>query len=147
MATVTLLNGTIQTSLSATDLASLAAGAGVLSAAFDPAGYPYARVEVLANMGSAPAANTTIDVYIVQSVDAGTTYEDGAGGTTPVLPAGPAVFVAVLRAVTGAQRRITPVPGIVLPSEPFKLLLVNSAGVAMAASGSTLRIKALTQQF
>lgn len=81
------------------------------------------------------SSQTTLAVYIwlIESLDGGTTYEDGGASVSPARR--PDVIIP-LRAVNGAQRvrgRCT------LPPGNFKVLVGNRSGAALASSGNTLQ--------
>lgn len=82
---------------------------------------------------SNPTAGSTIDLYLIPSVD-GTNYADSA-----VLPASYLVGSFVLRAVSTAQKvallRVPLLPG------KAKFAAVNNSGQAFPASGSTVKLR------
>lgn len=130
--------GTIGTAL-ATELNSLASGTNsAASAAIDNSASHaiYHDLELVCTFGTAPAANSAVEVYIVPSVD-DTNYADGGGSVTPAgnLLAG----VFFVRAVTTAQR--VALRGVEVPPGSFKYVLRNTSGQAMAATSNTLRYR------
>ena len=82
-----------------------------------------------------PASGASLSVYLLQSLD-GTTYEDAPASTNP----GTHMLVAtvLLNASTSAKRVMS--PAFYLPPGKFKLVLLNSAGVALASSGNTVTL-------
>ena len=81
-------------------------------------------------------------LYLVKQID-GTNYEDGGGSVAP--PATALLATFPLRAsVTGAQRVI--VGNLLLPPAVFKPVLLDQSGVALAASGSTLKLRRYNEQ-
>lgn len=85
--------------------------------------------------GTNPTAGSLIECYIVRSYD-GTNFEDGST-TGPVVPASGFVGAFVLRATTDTQ--ILCIPGVAVPPEDFKVLVVaKTTGQTAAASGNTL---------
>lgn len=128
-------------SILTTELNSLANNAGVTTATIENNTTldQYADFELVATYGTAPVADTTVDLYIVRTVD-GTNFEDASASR----PSAEFVGSFVLDNVTTAQRKI--VRGVMLPPNSFKLLIVNKAGQAMAASGNTLRGDFYNQQ-
>lgn len=95
----------------------------------------YADFELAVTFASAPTVGNTVDLYVIPKVD-NTNYADGGGAITP-----PATYYAgsfVLRAVTTAQR--VAIMGASIPPDDFKLVALNSSGVAFPASGSTVKI-------
>ncbi len=90
--------------------------------------------------GSAPTANTTCDLYVLESVD-GTNYGDGTAGSSPVTSTNHFVGSFVLRAVTTKQ--IINLRGVPLPATNFKVQLVNNGGQAIAGQNSGSRLKVI----
>ncbi len=127
----------IQTALS-TDLNNLANGSySAASAAIDNATSlsPYIDLELyLASL--TPTANASISIYALYSVDA-TNYGDGGGATAPSMGSMIAVFDL---STAAAAKRHTKVNILVGPFL-FKLVLLNSAGVALAATLNTLKYR------
>lgn len=91
-------------------------------------------LELTVTFASAPTAGTVVEVYLLPSLDGGSTYPDGS---TSVLPQA-SLFVGgfAVRAVTTAQRMM--VRGVALPPGVFKYLVQNTTNQAFPASGSTL---------
>jgi hypothetical protein len=121
-----------------TELNSLAATTGkAISAPLDNGALLnlWADLELSVNFSVAPTAGTVIELYLLPSIDGGTTYPDGG---TSVLPQS-SLYVAgfVVRAVTGVQVMI--VRGVVLPPGDYKYLVQNTTNKAFPASGSTVR--------
>jgi hypothetical protein len=83
----------------------------------------------------APTANTTVDLYLVPSVD-NSTYADGGGAVAPSINYYAGSFT--LRAVTTAQK--IAIRGAVLPPDLFKVVVFNGAGQAMPATGTTVQM-------
>lgn len=97
--------------------------------------YVYADLELVVTFASAPTADTVCELYLIPSID-GTTYTDGE--TTTIQPAATEFVGAFyVRNVTSAQR--IAVRGVVIPPGKRKWVLRNFTGVAMAASGNTLK--------
>lgn len=139
------LLGTI-TSLMTTGLNSLANNGLVAGSVYDNTvgaagdGYTLCDVELVVTYGTAPGVSTGCTLWFLGSAD-GTNYEDGSSSVTPGrLP--DAVFP--LLAVTTAQRINR---RVLLPWGKLTPLLKNDGtGVAMAASGNTLKIRPATRQ-
>lgn len=124
-----------------TELNSLAATTGkAISAALDNTTNLdlWADFELKVTFGTAPTLNSIVELYVLPSVDAGTTYPDGSGSVLPAPPLYAAGFP--VRAVTTAQ--VIVVRGIALPPGLFKVLVQNTTAQAFPASGSTLRMNA-----
>ena len=135
-----------QTTLLSTGLDALADNALALSAAYDNTagaagdGSTLCDLELVVSYASAPDAGSAVVVWLLASQD-GTNYEDGGTSVTPLRIPDRAF---PLRPVTGAQRIIR---RVAMPPGLFKALLKNDAtGEAMAASGNTLKIRAVTFQ-
>lgn len=95
----------------------------------------YADFQLNVTFGSAPTLNNTVDIFIIPSVDA-STFGDGGGAVVP--PSSYYRGSFPLRAVTTAQ--IVDLMGAPLPPDDFKVVALNSSGVAFPASGSTLKM-------
>jgi hypothetical protein len=96
--------------------------------------------ELVATYGTAPTAGTTVDLYLVPSID-GTNYADTPTATTAK---GLMVGSFELRNVTTAQRiAIRDVP---LPPGLWKAIVQNNGGQAMAASGNTVKMRPHSMQ-
>ena len=94
----------------------------------------FADFMLAVTFGTAPTAGSSVDLYILPSVDGGTTYSDTPAATSP-----PKELLAgsfYVRAVTSAQE--IALPNVSIP-EKFKCCLINNAGQTMAASGNTLK--------
>lgn len=132
-------SGYTQTAVSAltTELNSLATAAySAASAAQDNTTNLdfWADFELNVTFGTNPTAGTSVDLYIVSSLD-GTNYGDGGGAVAP--PYTSYVGPFPVRAVTTAQR--IELRGIQLPEGLWKAVVLNNGtGQAMAASGNTL---------
>lgn len=96
----------------------------------------FADLELKVTFASAPTAGTVVEVYMLRSIDGGTTYPDGSSSVLPQSNLYVAGFA--VRAVTTAQ--VLSYPGISLPPGYFKLLVQNTTNQAFPASGSTLRM-------
>jgi len=128
-----------------TELNSLAITSGkAISAALNNAtdgvdattgGDLFADLELKVTFASAPTAGSVVELYLLPSIDGGTTYPDGS---TSILPQS-SLFVGgfAVRAVTTAQ--IMVLRGIALPPDYYKYLVQNTTNQAFPASGSTLR--------
>lgn len=135
-----------QASLLTTELNSLANNGTAIGSAYDNTvgstgdGYSLCDVELVAQYGTSPTANTGVNLWFLMSED-GTLYEDGDNTLTPArLP--DAVFP--LRAVTTAQRIVR---RIMMPWGKFKPLAKNDGtGQAMAATNNTVKIRPVTRE-
>lgn len=132
--------GTTPASVMTTELNGLANGGYALStSAFDNS----VNLDLwgdffltLGALGAAATANTTINGYILPSDDGGTTFP-GYDATNKWLENPPDFFFAVEATTTFPvlfQRNIP------LPPGKFKVVLVNSIGQALNASGNTLTV-------
>lgn len=119
---VTLLN---------TELNSIANNAMALGSAFTNTEYDlYCDFEVLCQYGTAPTADSTIDIYWVRSLD-GTNFEDASAARPP---GNGMAGAASLAAVTTLQR-LNAGWGILVPVGTWKPMAVNRGGQALAGSG------------
>lgn len=123
-----------------TELNSLAnAGLSAASAAIDnEAGlYLYMELElVLASL--TPTGVPYCSVYLVKQID-GTNYEDNTVSATHQV-----VAVFPMSTAVAAKRII--VSNILIPPCPFKLIVQNNCGPALAASGNTLKYRRFYEQ-
>lgn len=120
-----------------TALNSLANDAAVLSSEYDNTSDRDVYADILFNIaghGTAPTADRTHDLYIVRTIDGGSTYEDYSASRPPAYGS---VGSFVLDNTSGAQKHV--IPGVLLPPGKFKLLLVNKSGYALASSGNTVK--------
>jgi hypothetical protein len=143
VAEVKLIAGTI-VSMATTELNALGNGAAALGVEVDnsTALDLFGIFELAVTFGSAPTAGSTVDLYLIVSVD-GTNYTDAITGASGSAPATAFVGSFPLRAVTTAQRIPLGlgVSGYVqIPPRKIKGFVINRAGVAFPASGSTLKM-------
>jgi hypothetical protein len=128
-----------QVSVMTTELNALASSTGkAISAAIDNSaleqGDLFDDLELTVTFASAPTAGSVVELYLLTSIDAGTSYADGS---TTVLPQG-SLFVGgfAVRAVNTIQRMH--LRGVALPPGLFKYLVQNTTNQAFPATGSTL---------
>ena len=94
----------------------------------------YADFElVLASLS--PAAGAYITLYLIEAID-GTNYADA---TNLRLKTSQFLGVFPLDTTAATAQRIT-LRNVVIPPSAFKIVLDNQAGVALAASGNTLKM-------
>jgi hypothetical protein len=121
-----------------TELNALAATTGkAISAAVDNSTDLdlFDDLELAVTFASAPTAGGVVEVYLLPSIDGGTTYPDGS---TSVLAQG-SLYVGgfIVRAVATAQ--VLVMRGVALPPGLFKYQVQNTTSQAFPASGSTLQ--------
>lgn len=130
------------------ELNSLADGTNVLGTAISPSGFtaPNANALVMAVeivlASYTPGSTPYLLLWRLDSVD-GTNYPDGGASVSPA--AGTPVWTRGIQTGTGAKRVV--IPPFIIPSMPFKLLIGNRTGAALAASGNTLKYTVFTPQF
>lgn len=115
-------------------LASLANAATVLSSAINNSSTLYigADVQIKFKTGAAVSGSGTLDVYMVRSLDGtGTLYDDGVAATAILIDNFPATVSATTQVVSMSIE--------VLPSR-WKLMVVNSTGDALDASGANFSV-------
>lgn len=88
---------------------------------------------VLASLN--PTSGASLSLYLVQSLD-GTNYEDAPSSTNP----GSHTLVATVLVGTGAATKRVMSPWFYVPPGKFRFVLLNSAGVALAASANTVTL-------
>jgi hypothetical protein len=132
--------GTTLSSALTTELNSLATGSGsAASAAIDNS----TNLDLFGDFvldvtyGTNPTAGSTVDLYIIPSIDA-TNYSDYTSGATPFAPKEMLVKSWELKVAITAQKLI--VRDVPLPKK-FKVAVINNAGQAMAASGNTVKFE------
>lgn len=122
----------------------LANGAKAVSASvFDNSSgrYFHCLVELDAAFVATPAANGTVDVYFLPSLD-GTNFDIGAAaGTTP----SDALLVATFQPIQSASQRMIHRAELIT-SGVYKIAVVNRAGFAMAASANVLSVRPFTDE-
>lgn len=90
----------------------------------------------------APTANTSIDVYFLKSMDAGSTFE---GGSASVLPARrPDVVLPLNTTTPAADNKVT--VACFLPACKFKVLAKNNGTGQTIPTSSTLTLVPATDQ-
>jgi hypothetical protein len=133
------------TTVLSTELNALAATTGkTISAAIDNympdtvtyQGDLFADLELAVDFVSAPTDGTVVELYLLASIDGGTTYPDGSTTVTP--QSSNYVGGFAVRSTTAAQVR--GIRGIALPPGFYKLLVQNTTNQAFPATGSTLRM-------
>jgi hypothetical protein len=103
--------------------------------------YFWADFELVVTFAAAPTAGTTVDIYILETLD-GTNYGDG---TTGLAVASHFVGSFPVRAVATAQRIM--IRGIPLSPVKFQVQIYNNGtGQAFAASGNTLKMLPYREQ-
>ena len=128
-------NGTLDTITWSTALDSLAINGLALSNVVNltSANYQRLRLELVLVWGTAPAANTNMSVWYLQSIDNGLTYEDGSISIIPVR--NPDLWLPLRNATTQRVGRDS-----ICPIGPFRVLVYNQSGVALSASGNSGRL-------
>jgi hypothetical protein len=125
----------IGTALS-TELNALGANSGkAISATGWPGGMLFADLELAVDFVTAPTAGTVVELYLLPSIDGGTTYPDGS---TSIVPQS-SLYVGgfAVRNTTAAQVMV--IRGVALPPGYYKYLVQNTTNQAFPATGSTLR--------
>lgn len=95
----------------------------------------FADLELAVDFVSAPTAGTVVELYLLPSIDGGTTYPDGSTSIAPQT----SLYVGgfAVRNTTAAQVMV--IRGVALPPGYYKYLLQNTTNQPFPASGSTLR--------
>lgn len=137
MATIQLAPYRGLTTVMSTELNALGSSSGkAISAAMDNTDNQdlFANLELTVTFASAPTVGTVVELYLLPSLDGGTSYADGS---TSVLPQS-SLYVGgfAVRAITTVQR--LHMRGVSLPPGFFKYLVQNTTNQAFPATGSTL---------
>lgn len=144
---------TWSSALNSTEVNSLANGNAVLTATqIDNSSALDMFMDVSFSLGSVTTVGVPIlGLYLYPLNEDGTTYGDSRFGTTAAGPPpgnyliGQAGLPVGTQALTGIFRNLVQGP-LVIPPAKFKLVLQNSAGVALAASGNTIAYRTYNRQ-
>lgn len=95
----------------------------------------FSDLELAVDFVTAPTAGTVVELYLLPSIDGGTTYPDGS---TSILPQS-SLYVGgfAVRNTTAAQ--VMMIRGVALPPSYYKYLVQNTTNQPFPATGSTLR--------
>ena len=85
------------------------------------------------------------EIFIVPSLDGGTTYPDWSGNTTTENNAHKQYSVGFFPVIAATQSHVSVLRGIVLPVAHFKVGMRNLMNVTAAASGNVLEMYRYTQ--
>lgn len=110
--------------------------------------YAFADLELVLGSAAFTGADSSIEVYIVPTVD-GTNYPDWTGNSTSDAPEQSHYYVALLplKASTSAKRVASSSQAeIELPQGKFKFGLRSRANVTLAGSGNTLSFRPKSYQ-
>jgi hypothetical protein len=101
----------------------------------DPTLDLFADLELAVDFVTAPTGGTVVELYLLPSIDGGTTYPDGSSSVLPQS----SLYVGgfAVRATTAAQVMV--IRGIALPPGYYKYLIQNTTNQPFPASGTTLR--------
>lgn len=152
MATVALSAGAWTAGMATADLNSLADGGQKTSTLTAPqvtnttAGALYVQFEVVLGTLS-PAAGANVIAFLIPETQVANTYVTGLDGTSAAdqyrWQNYPYDIIALrLSATSGQTQRSRLVP---IANERYKVVLINRAGVALAASGNQLSWRTLTE--
>lgn len=136
------LKAVAATSVITTGMDSLVDTARAISADFDNSSSldPFADLELsIAYTTSAPSAGLKVaEVYLVPSID-GTNYAEGTTSLTPQK----ALLVATFETRNGSTSTVERLvaPGISLPPDHMKFLIVNTSGKTLKSSGNILKVR------
>lgn len=103
----------------------------------------YADVEFVAGGTFSPTAGGFIELWLLRSLDGGSTYEDGSATVAP--GRAPDIVIPVEAGTTITPRNGA--SGLVLPPAFFKPLARNQTGATLPASGNLIRFALYTEQF
>lgn len=129
--------------LAGTGVYNNTAGSGASSTSGD--GYERGYVTFVAGgaFGGAPTANSSIDVYFLKSMDAGSTFE---GGSASVLPIRRPDVVLPLNSASSAAADNKVTISCYLPACQFKILAKNNGSGQTIPASSTLTLVPATDQ-
>lgn len=98
--------------------------------------WPYGDFELYLNTQTARTGSPQVVMYILPTLDGGTTYPTGSDSITP----SPELIACVFNFPADATAHRTVARGILLPPSDFHVLLVNNTSQAFNASANTLRM-------
>lgn len=128
------------TTASLNSLASASCLLGTVAIANQTALDKYMDISVALASAAFTGTGINISVHLYPLNDDGSTYGDGKFGSAA---SGPCAYppVAVIPLVAATQAQTGSAVGIVIPPGTFKLVFCNNGGVALAASGNTLKYR------
>jgi len=91
---------------------------------------------VLASAVTAGTGSPSVDIYLLPIAD-GTTDDNPPGASAGAIPAGK--FVGAIPAIASASFTSGTLRGVVLPPGKYRIGAQNNLGVAMPATGNTLK--------
>ena len=131
------------TTILSTGLNSLADSANAISSAVDNTSDLYQNVVFEIQLASfTPGTNPYIRLYLLYSIDGGTTYADGGASTDPAFTD----IVAEPAVITGTGAKVIVTKRILLLPFHWKLLFENKTGAALAAASNTVKYKLFHEQ-
>jgi hypothetical protein len=138
--------GLTWTSALSTELNSLASGNAILASADITNGTALDRyMDVSVVLASAIFPNTAgglnISLHIYNLSDDGTHYGDGKFTSSVAGPPNIAPCASIPLIINVTQAQYGQATGIVIPPGTFRLVVCNNAGVALAASGNTVKYR------
>lgn len=96
----------------------------------------------LAALAGSPAGNTSIDIYLIKSLDGGTTYEDGSSSILPTARPDVQFSLDASRATAQTLTRL-----VFLPACKFKILARNNGTAqTLASSANTVILVPATDE-
>lgn len=148
--------GTAVDALGSTEAGGLASGSTVLGAtAYNNTigggggdGYPRAYITLIPGgvFGSAPTVPSSVDVWFLRSLDAGTTYEGGSTGAPGVVPArAPDVSIPLIASTVAADNTVTVGP-VTLPGCLIKFLGRNTGSAQTLPAGTVIKLMPATDE-
>lgn len=99
---------------------------------------------VLASLDLSAQTNPVIEVYIIESIDGGTNYDQGDDATsdTDLYPSADKLLCTIgVRTANGAEAKYAIKTGLIITPSKFKLLVINKTGATLASSGNTLKYR------
>ena len=131
-----------------TELNAWALDTTVLSSAINNSSARKTHMDIelhLAGVNLSGETNQAIEVYILNSVDGGTTYQSGETGKSDAdeYPSADTLLCTIgVQVETAAQVHDAVKTGLVIPPTYFKLLFIQKAGPAtLAATGNTIEYR------
>lgn len=115
-----------------------------LGAAFqNTTGRVYADVEFVAGGTFSPGSGAFIELWLLRSLDGGSTYEDGSSSVAP--GRAPDIVIPVEQGTSITPRNGA--SGLVLPPAFYKPLARNQTGIGLPSTGNIIRYALYTEQY
>lgn len=108
----------------------------------NPSGWVLCDIDlVLASAAFPAAADNAFEFYIIPKLNDGTFADYRGGGATADEQENNQLFVGAITLSANTEAQNLPLPDVKLPPGPFRVGARSRAGVALAASGNTIKLR------